>query len=139
MKTQDKNEIESKNVLILEDEPLMNELVVHYCKSLPFPVDIKSYQDPLSALRDPRLDQGSIDLMVVDMLLPEMNAYEFLENVRTRSGDHFPSILAITAIANDQLILKLKETFGVKLLRKPFKKRDFLDAALEAITLQKAS
>ena len=127
MKQIDKKYSSHYGILLLEDEPLMNDLLVHYCHGLPFSVDLKTYQDPLSALRDPRLDSHSIHLMLVDILLPDMNAYEFLENVKTRTGDDFPKIIAITAIANDQLVFRLKQDFQVRFLRKPFKKQDLLD------------
>lgn len=139
MESISKNIKNSLNILVLEDEPLMNDLLVHYCRGLPFSVDVKAYPDPLSALRDPRLDSNSIDLMLLDILLPDMNAYEFLENVKKRMGEKFPKIIAVTAIANDQLVLKLKEDFKVLFLRKPFRKQDLLTLVGDVLGYARAS
>jgi CheY-like chemotaxis protein len=133
------NKLGLKQILVLEDEPLMNDLVKHYCSKLSFPTEVISYKDPLDALRDPRFDKSSVDVMIVDILLPHMNAYEFLSNVKERTNGAFPNVVAITAIANDQLIQQLKTDYRVRFLKKPFKKQDFLDVLAQVIQSDKAA
>ena len=116
-----------KNVLVLEDEPLMNDLVQLYCKSMDNSVNVTSFVSPMEALGS--TDFTTVDLMIVDILMPNMNAMEFLENVRERSGDRFPPVILITAIANDQLVQQIQEKFTISFLRKPFRKQAFLALA----------
>lgn len=118
----------------------MKDLILHYCKNLPFAVQVKAYEDPYEALRDPRIDAFSIDLMILDILLPGMNAYEFLENVQKRVGEeNLPNIIAMTAIANHQLVIKLQQDFKSEFLQKPFKKQAFLDLVCRKIFNKKAA
>jgi CheY-like chemotaxis protein len=121
-------------VLVLEDEPLVNDLIKMYCKFLPFPVDIHGFLTPMEALAD--LEQVIPDLMIVDILLPEMNAYQFLKHAKERCQGGLPPTLLITAIANDHLIQEIQEDFPVALLRKPFRKQVFLDKLQELIKPQ---
>lgn len=116
-----------KNILILEDEPLMNDLVQLYCKSLDTPVKVESFVSPMDALG--AVDFTKIDLMIVDILMPSMNAFDFLKNVQERTEDSFPPVIVMTAIANDQLVQQIQEAYQISFLRKPFRKQAFLAMA----------
>lgn len=62
-----------------------------------------------------RVSQGDIELILVDLSMPEMTGQEFLQRLRQQEG--WPPALVITALAPWQILDIVKS--GVGYLRKP--------------------
>jgi DNA-binding response OmpR family regulator len=68
-------------VLVVEDEPSIAEVVCVYLKRAGFQVNI--VPDGLAALR--AVDQKMPDLIILDLMLPEMDGYEVTRRLREQS------------------------------------------------------
>lgn len=74
-------------ILVVDDEASLHELVRPYLEAEGFDVtEARSGTAALSAL-----EQGSFDIAIVDVMLPGVDGFELVRQVRTRS--HMPIIL----------------------------------------------
>lgn len=99
-------------VLIVDDDPNQVNLIKIYLKQ--FNLDIttaKNGRHALSILKD-----KSIDLVLTDNQMPEMDGETLISKIRNELNLSIPVVL-ISANDTQQNLLKLK---NVKLLRKPF-------------------
>ena len=65
-------------ILIVDDEDDINLLFKMVLEDNGFKVD--TFNDPLTALQN--FTAGSYDLLILDMLMPNMNGFELYEKIR---------------------------------------------------------
>jgi DNA-binding response OmpR family regulator len=71
-------EFESARVLVADDDPILREFaMVHLATPT---VDVEVAEDGLVALE--RLNQGGIDIALVDLDMPRMDGFELIERIR---------------------------------------------------------
>jgi len=118
-----------KNVLIVDDEKsllltmkagfaaYMNKFSVHTAENGKVAVNI--------------LESTPIDLVVTDLMMPEMNGFELLVHINT----HFPNIPAIvmTAYATSEIKVKLCKNGGLRVFKKPVNYDQLTQAILKSI------
>jgi DNA-binding NarL/FixJ family response regulator len=117
-------------VLILDDEPLIRSLMEEYFKTDERFIT-ESKEDGRFILQgNPDLNY---DLLVFDVLMPNVNGIEVLQNVKSRN----PKIktIAITGMANDNLIRQIKELDCNTILKKPIKRQEFMDAVYKELNI----
>jgi len=94
-------------ILIVDDEDDINLLFKMVLEDNRFKVD--TFNDPLVALKN--FTAGAYDLVLLDMLMPNMNGFELYEKIRmlddkvkicflTASGEEFRKKVASTATIN---------------------------------------
>lgn len=113
------------NVLIIDDDEELCELVSEYLNVEGFETSV--VHDGASGLNAAR--SGKYDLAILDVMLPKMNGFEVLKNLRTDSS--LP-VLMLTARGDDMERIVGLESGADDYLPKPFNPRELV-ARLRAI------
>lgn len=91
--------METEKILIAEDDSDIRELLTLYLESNNYKVSIAS--DGKQALA--KLESESFDLAIVDIMMPKMNGYELIKNVRKFSD--IPIIItSAKSLDNDKIL-----------------------------------
>lgn len=91
--------METEKILIAEDDSDIRELLTLYLESNNYKVSIAS--DGEQALA--KLESESFDLAIVDIMMPKMNGYELIKNVRKFSD--IPIIItSAKSLDNDKIL-----------------------------------
>lgn len=112
-------------VLIIDDDEELCELVSEYLAVEGFDIDVVN--DGASGLEAAR--SGNYDLAILDVMLPKMNGFEVLKNLRT---DSTLPVLMLTARGEDMERIVGLESGADDYLPKPFNPRELV-ARLRAI------
>lgn len=106
----------SKKVLIVEDEPTLNEMIVEEILSEGYEaVGLFNGQEALDYL-----EKNKVDFIVSDIKMPKVDGIELLKKVKQNNSDA-PPFLVVTGF-NDLLSEdKALELGAVGLITKPFK------------------
>ncbi len=112
-------------VLIIDDDEELCELVSEYLTVEGF--ETEAVHDGESGLQ--RAAEGDYELAILDVMLPKMNGFDVLRNLRERS--QLP-VLMLTARGDDMERIVGLETGADDYLPKPFNPRELV-ARLRAI------
>ncbi len=113
------------NVLIIDDDEELCELVSEYLSAEGFKT--ACVHDGAAGLAE--ASSGRFDLAILDVMLPKMNGFDVLRNLRQRSD---VPVLMLTARGDDVERIEGLETGADDYLPKPFNPRE-LAARLRAI------
>lgn len=69
-----------ERLLIIDDDISLNELLDSYLSDFGF--SVKTMSDPVAAVR--HLNEDSVDLVVLDVMMPVMDGFEVLRKIRER-------------------------------------------------------
>ncbi len=116
------------NCLIVDDEELARTLLANYIGRLPHLNIVGQCNNPLEAM--PILDQHQVDILFLDIQMPEMRGTEFLKTLSIK-----PLVILTTAYA--EYALTGYELDVVDYLLKPFSFKRFLQAVNKSIKLLK--
>ena len=109
---------------IIDDEPLAIELLESYVKKTPFLQLEASFTSAVQAIE--RISKGDIDLIFLDIQMPELDGMEFSRMIEGKSR-----VIFTTAFA--QYAVDSYKVNAVDYLLKPFAYTDFLKAAQKAL------
>src|SRR5690606_14564211 len=109
--------------IIVDDEPLLRQHVAEMTEQVNFLELIETFPSALSAA--PRLQQGDIDLIFLDINMPYLNGIDFLESLETP-----PLCIFITAYS--EYALEGFRLQAVDYLLKPIVFQRFFQAATKA-------
>jgi len=118
--------------IAIDDEPLAMQLVNGYISKTPFLELVASFDNPIDAMEF--LDENSVDLIFLDIQMPDLTGIEFTRILKDR-----PKIVFTTAY--EKYALDGFKLEAVDYLLKPFGYDEFLKAAKKAeklIRLEKA-
>ena len=122
--------MEKYKVLVIDDEPLIRSLLEKYFQTDPrFVVELK---EDGSFIMESHLKE-KYDLVIFDILMPNVNGIEMLQNLLSKQPD--VKTLAITGMANEGLLRQITNLGCLGVLRKPIKKKEFMDAVYKALGL----
>jgi DNA-binding response OmpR family regulator len=113
-------------ILFLEDDPIIADIVLEHLKEKAYDVDYAFDIDEAISL----LDHHKYDLFLLDVNVPDGNAFEFLEDIR-QSGNTTPAIF-ITALNTIQDMKSGFQSGCDDYIKKPFE-LDELDLRIENI------
>lgn len=77
-------------------------------------------------------DENLPDIVLLDVLMPVMDGYETAKQIKKRSGNQFVPIIFLTAMNDDQSLVKCIESGGDDFLTKPYN-RVLLQAKIHAL------
>lgn len=109
--------------IAIDDEPLALKQMASYVEKTPFLELVESFEGALEAME--YLDNNSIDLMFVDINMPDLNGLEFVKSLKQK-----PRVIFITAYS--QYALEGFKVDAIDYLLKPIGYADFLKSANKA-------
>lgn len=113
------------NILIVDDEKLLRDVVKEYCLKENYKVfEAENGLDALEVV-----ENNSIDLIVLDIMMPKMDGYTFFKELKNK--ENIPTI--ILSARNDEYDKLLGFDLGIDdYLTKPFSPRELM-ARIKAI------
>jgi two-component system, cell cycle sensor histidine kinase and response regulator CckA len=109
-------------VLVVEDDPLVADMLRTMLTRAGYTVEVAA--DGAAGLA--RIEAGGLDLVLLDVLLPEMNGLEVCQRVRAQDDDDYLPIIMLTAQSRPE---QRQAGFAVgadDFLTKPFEREDLL-------------
>ncbi len=132
-----------KRIMLLEDDPTLNETVVEYFEDLGYEID--GIEDGLDALD--KIYENSYDILLLDVKVPQMSGFDLLKELRSR--DISTPAIFITSLNSIDDLSEGYESGCDDYIRKPFAlkellvrvesilKRDFYHNSSEKIDISK--
>jgi two-component system chemotaxis response regulator CheY len=118
-------------VLVVDDSAVMRSMVVKVLHMTGLPiVEIREAENGKAGLD--ALEQGGIDLALVDINMPVMDGLTMLDNVRANPKLASLPVVVVSTEGSDKRIKELKEK-GAAFIRKPFAPEALVDAVINAI------
>ncbi|MEM7509998.1 MAG: LytTR family DNA-binding domain-containing protein [Bacteroidota bacterium] len=114
--------------LIIDDEPLAREGIAEYVEQIPSLKVLGVCENPLEGL--PYIDRGEVDLMFLDIQMPQINGIDFLKTI-----SHPPLVIFTTAYPS--YALEGYQLDALDYLVKPITFERFFKAATKAIHYHK--
>lgn len=108
------------NILVVEDEPELASALVCGLEEQQFHVQL--CREGKAALR--RSEERNFDLILLDVMLPDLNGFDFVEQLRRRSGDTL--VLMLTARDSLADVVRGLDSGADDYLTKPFSFRELL-------------
>ena len=102
-------------VLVVDDEPAIRALVAKIVERAGFAVDVAA--DGAEAIQ--KVEQNDYAVIVLDLMMPAVSGYEFVDFLQQRGGRR-PSVIVITAAAEASLTRQLDPAIVHSIVRKPF-------------------
>ncbi|MEZ5729372.1 MAG: EAL domain-containing protein [Burkholderiaceae bacterium] len=103
-------------LMIVDDEPTTIEVVQTYLEEAGYSDFIRT-SNPLEAL--PLMTATPPDLLLLDLMMPEMDGFEVLKQVRNHESLRYTPIIVLTAAADPDTKLKALELGATDFLAKP--------------------
>jgi len=111
------------NILIVDDEPLAREALRNALAGNPKVRLLREACDAMQAWE--RLQESDVDVVMLDIQMPQMDGFAFLEKIQQRK-EKAPIIIFVTAY--DDFAVKAFESHAVDYSLKPFDKQRVLCA-----------
>jgi DNA-binding response OmpR family regulator len=112
---------EGRKILVIDDDLAIRVLLQAVLRRLDF--DVVLAEDGEVGLD--LVSKSDYDLVLLDLMMPKVNGYEFIERVRTLRGDH-PHIIVFTA-AGQRGVSRIPPNSVCSSILKPFDLETFLD------------
>ncbi|GKU79024.1 response regulator transcription factor [Paenibacillus sp. L3-i20] len=103
----------SESILIVEDDHYIQELIAEYLKVQGYHVDVAS--DGAEGYR--KFAEGTFDLVLLDVMLPNMDGYSICRMIRNKSRT---PIIMMTALSEEKDQLQAFELLADDYIAKPF-------------------
>ena len=103
-------------ILVIEDEPPVRDMLRTLLELEGYTVEIAA--DGAAGLA--RIEAGGIDLVLLDVMLPELDGLELCRQVRAHQGEGYLPILMLTALATEPQLLEGFAAGADDYVTKPF-------------------
>lgn len=119
----------AKKILIVDDSKAIRQ-------SIRFVLEQNEYQvldaeDGLDALE--KLENGTVDLIITDVNMPNMNGIELIQALRGKEGFKFVPILVLTTESQNSVMEKGKAAGATGWIVKPFSTDKLLAAVRKVV------
>jgi len=122
IETASKQNTGTETILLVEDEELVRTLLADVLKKEGYHVICAI--DGMQALNIARTLEGPLDLVVTDLMMPELPGWQLVDRLSKSRGE-LP-VLFISGFTNDEIAHRTTNRPGVDLLQKPFSSEIFL-------------
>ncbi len=110
-------------VLVVDDEPINLQVVINHLVKQPY--EIIAVSSGTEAMK--RIEEGLIpDLILLDVMMPEMNGYEVTKQIRWRYPIHRLPIILLTAKTQADDLVAAFEVGANDFLTKPIQKHELI-------------
>ncbi len=116
----------NKNVLIIEDDKIMGQMIAEILSDVGFEVS-RAANGPAAF---EMLKQQSIDFIILDILLPQMDGFEIYSMLQADPNTKEIPVMIVTAWADERNIEKASQMGIPHFLPKPFTEDELLYAIL---------
>ncbi|UOG74526.1 LytTR family DNA-binding domain-containing protein [Hymenobacter tibetensis] len=116
--------------IAVDDEPLALKLVGHFIEQTPFLSLVGSYGSAVAALRGLQQQATPVDLLFLDIQMPDLNGLELARLLDRGPGSRGPRVVFTTAF--NQYALEGYKVDALDYLLKPFTYEEFLRVANKA-------
>lgn len=116
------NKMEKGRILVVDDEPGIVDIAKANLEGYGYSV-IAAY-DGVEALR--LIKSEKPDLVVLDILMPEIDGWDVLEEIESQPEFSGIPVIMLTARASDEDVLRGLETGAVEYMTKPFYPQDLV-------------
>ena len=110
-------------VLVVDDDPEIGEVLRYLLEHAGYTVALAG--GAAAALA--RIEAGGIDLVLLDLMLPEMHGLELCRRVRAREGEAYLPIIMLSALADEAQRHAGFVAGADDYVTKPFNSDDLLD------------
>ena len=110
-----------KKILLIEDDLDMQTLIIHYLENYDF--SVQAYDKPLEALTHLESNKNSYDLIILDLMLPQMDGFDVCKKIREMSN--IPIIISSAKHEIDDKILTY-DLGADDYLSKPYEPRELV-------------
>jgi CheY-like chemotaxis protein len=112
------------SILLVEDEPRVMRLIARMVKTMGY--DVFTAAGPLEALQIIRRQGDEITLLLTDVIMPDMNGRQLLEQVRA----HYPTMKCLYMSGYSAEVIAGQGVMedGTRLIQKPFKPAELEEA-----------
>lgn len=111
-----------KRVLIVEDSPVMREMLILAFRSRPF-VDIDQAGDGMAGIKAIRTAQQPYDLILLDLNMPVMDGMKFLAHLGKEANARDAVVAVVTTENSPEAEAKARALGARYYLRKPVTRR----------------
>ena len=123
----------AQKLLILDDDVEITNLLDEFLSSHNY--DVRAFNDPLAALKQLEDKKESFDLMILDIMMPEMDGFQVLRNLRSFSS--LPVIMLSAKGAVSDRVVGL-ELGADDFMPKPFEPQELL-ARIQSVLRRSSS
>ena len=118
-----------RKILVIDDDLAIRVLLQAVLKRMKFEVELaEDGQVGLDKLRH----DGSYDLILLDLMMPRVNGYEFIERVGIEYPEQRPHIIVFTA-AGKRGVEKIPADAVCNSILKPFDLEKFIDMIADCL------
>ena len=128
MTTKSDTNLKGKHILVVEDHPVMGEILTTLLKSYDHACHARSGKEALK-----QIEQQTPDIILLDLTLPDTNGLELARIIRRTKKTKSTPILAMSGHASS------KESLNAgcnDFIRKPFSTEDLLDHLARLVSQQ---
>lgn len=118
-----------RRILVIDDDLAIRVLLSAVLRRLKF--DVELAEDGTVGLEHLEKN-GEFDLVLLDLMMPRLNGYEFIDIVRQRYANHPPHIIVFTA-AGKRGVDKIPPHSICNSILKPFDLDKFLEVIAECL------
>lgn len=118
-------------ILVIDDDLAIRVLLQAVLRRLNFEVVLA--EDGQAGLERLDGDSASFDLILLDLMMPRLNGYEFIERVRDRRSNAPPHIIVFTA-AGKRGVEKIPPDTICNSILKPFDLDRFIEIVSQCVT-----
>jgi len=119
-----------RRILVIDDDLAIRVLLQAVLRRMNFSVELA--EDGAAGL-DKVKKEGPFDLILLDLMMPRVNGYEFMERVGGVAGEQRPHIIVFTA-AGKRGIDKIPADSACAAILKPFDLDRFIEIIAECIS-----
>jgi signal transduction histidine kinase len=120
-------------VLVVDDE----KMVCTFIRNALARHDVRTYTDPQKALAE--LDDGPIDLVLSDYLMPALTGAEFYRRLCERRPELAARFVLMTGAASSEELTRFEASLHKPVLRKPFSPQALEELAQHAVAERSAT
>lgn len=120
-----------RRILVIDDDLAIRVLLQAVLKRMKFEVELA--EDGQAGLE--RMEtSGKFDLVLLDLMMPRLNGYEFIEKVATHPAETRPHIIVFTA-AGKRGVEKIPTDAVCNSILKPFDLERFVDMIADCLNI----
>jgi DNA-binding NtrC family response regulator len=114
-------------IIVLDDEQVVRDLMVEILERAGYDVEAVEFSRELIDL----VEAGGVDLVVTDLVMPEVSGLDVLEQLKLRSPE-LP-VIVVTGASTEHNVTRAVELGAAAVLMKPFKHGELRNAVARAL------